>query len=80
MQNEIEDLKKVIIDQENKYNDIKKLGIKLKNLSNKDWRFWRASYAVTLNKDFPDNNSISIDPDKHLINESFRAKPKTGCC
>ena len=38
------------------------------------------SRLSNLNKDFPDNNSISIDPDKHLINESFRAKPKTGCC
>ena len=33
-----------------------------------------------IHSDFPDNNSISIDPDKHLINESFRGKPKTGCC
>ena len=28
----------------------------------------------------PDKNSISIDPDKHLLNDTFRAKPKGGCC
>ena len=33
-----------------------------------------------IHSDFPDNNSISIDPDKRLINKSFRGKPKTGCC
>ena len=33
-----------------------------------------------IHSDFPDNNSISIDPDKRLINNSFRGKSKTGCC
>ena len=28
----------------------------------------------------PDANSISIDPDKHILNDTFRAKPKSGCC
>ena len=30
--------------------------------------------------DFPDNNSISIDPDKYLIKESCRGRPIIGCC
>ena len=28
----------------------------------------------------PDLNSISIDPDKHILNETFRGKQKNGCC
>ena len=33
-----------------------------------------------IHSDFPDNNSISIDPDKYLIKESCRGKPIIGCC
>lgn len=28
----------------------------------------------------PDLNSISIDPDKHVLNETFRGKKGGGCC
>ena len=28
----------------------------------------------------PDLNSISIDPDKHVLNETFRGKKSGGCC
>ena len=28
----------------------------------------------------PDINSISIDPDKHVLNETFRGKKSGGCC
>ena len=28
----------------------------------------------------PDQQSLSIDPDKHLVNDSIREKPKSGCC
>ena len=28
----------------------------------------------------PDINSISIDPDKHVLNETFRGKKGGGCC
>ena len=28
----------------------------------------------------PDKSSISIDPDKYALNDSYRPKPKTGCC
>ena len=33
-----------------------------------------------IHSDFPDNNSISIDPDKYLIKESCRGRPIIGCC
>ena len=28
----------------------------------------------------PEKSSISIDPGKYALTDSFRAKPKTGCC
>jgi len=28
----------------------------------------------------PDKSSISIDPDKYALNDTFRARPKSGCC
>ena len=44
----------------------------IKNIIN---RLSKANEAMN-----PDKDSICIDPDKHILNQNIRTKPKSGCC